>query len=212
MLFPADPTSNLLPADGRAHYFGPVLSMERADQLLHNFLTEIPWAHDEVVMFGKPITTARAVAWFGDTDDSYSYSYSGTTKQAHHWTPALLELKRLVEQLTHTTYNSCLMNLYHHGQEGMGWHSDDEKSLAHHGTIASVSLGAERKFNFKHKRTGETISLMLEHGSLLIMAGACQTHWLHCLPKTTRIQAPRVNLTFRTIQPPGNIVLSADPT
>jgi alkylated DNA repair dioxygenase AlkB len=197
MLFPADPTINLLPDDGRAHYYGPLLGMAEADRYLHNFLTTIPWQQDEVIMFGKPITTARKVAWYGDSD--YSYAYSGTTKQARIWTPELRELKARVEELTHTTYNSCLLNLYHHGQEGMGWHSDDEKSLSHHGGIASVSLGAERKFSFKHKHTGETISIMLEHGSLLLMAGECQTHWLHCLPKTTKTPAPRVNLTFRTI-------------
>ena len=197
MLFPADPTLNLLPDDGRVHYYGPVFSVVDAGRYMENFLTTIPWQQDEVVMFGKPITTARKVAWFGDSD--YAYTYSGTTKQARTWTPELRELKAKVEQLTDTRYNSCLLNLYHHGQEGMGWHSDDEKSLAHHAGIASVSFGAERKFSFKHKQTGETISLMLEHGSLLLMAGACQTHWLHCLPKTTRVPTPRVNLTFRTI-------------
>jgi len=115
------------------------------------------------------------------------------------WTPELLELKAIAEQRTGETYNSCLLNLYHTGEEGMAWHSDGEKDLKKDGAIASLSFGAERKFAFKHKRTGETVSIVLEHGSLLVMKGTTQTHWLHRLPPTKKIHSPRVNLTFRTI-------------
>jgi alkylated DNA repair dioxygenase AlkB len=104
-----------------------------------------------------------------------------------------------VEGKTGGTYNSCLLNLYHNGDEGMAWHSDDEKTLGENSAIASFSFGAERKFSFKHKQTKETVSMMLEHGSLLVMKGTTQTHWLHCLPKSKRITTPRVNLTFRTM-------------
>jgi alkylated DNA repair dioxygenase AlkB len=115
------------------------------------------------------------------------------------WTADLVELKKLAEQLTGATYNSCLLNLYHNGNEGMAWHSDDEKALAKNGSIASFSFGAERKFSFKHKTTKETVSVFLEHGSLLVMKDATQTNWLHRLPPTTKVSTPRVNLTFRAI-------------
>lgn len=198
-LFSVDTTANLLPCDGIVHYFGPVFSSTEALRY-QNALTEtIQWRHDEIIMFGKRLTTTRMVAWYGD--EPYRYTYSGMTKQALLWTHELRELKALVEKLSGDTFNSCLLNLYHDGNEGMSWHSDDEKMIRKDSTIASVSFGAERKFSFKHKQTGETISLNLENGSLLLMKGTCQTHWLHALPKTKKITTPRINLTFRTIVP-----------
>jgi alkylated DNA repair dioxygenase AlkB len=164
---------------------------------LNVFLHGIQWKNDEAVIFGRHIITKRKAAWYGDS--SYSYTYSGTTKQALPWTKELLELKNTAEQLTGTKYNSCLLNLYHNGDEGMAWHSDDESSLGVNTSIASFSFGAERKFSFKHKRTSESHSVLLENGSLLLMKGATQTNWLHCLPKSKKVTAPRVNLTFRTI-------------
>ncbi|MDQ6667858.1 MAG: alpha-ketoglutarate-dependent dioxygenase AlkB, partial [Thermoproteota archaeon] len=98
-----------------------------------------------------------------------------------------------------TKFNSCLLNLYHNGDEGIAWHSDDEKPLGENSIIASLSFGAERKFSFKHKQTKQTISVVLEHGSLLIMKDATQTNWVHSLPKSKKITRPRINLTFRTI-------------
>ena len=121
------------------------------------------------------------------------------TKQAHLWTPELLKLKLKVEELSSTTYNSCLLNLYHNGDEGMGWHSDAEKTLLDNGTIASITLGAERKFSFKHKETKQRIDILLENGSLLLMKGTTQKNWLHRLPPTKKVFSPRINLTFRTI-------------
>lgn len=135
-----------------------------------------------------------------DGDRPFDYTYSKSTKTALPWTKELLELKYLIEQKTGETYNSCLLNLYHNGTEGMGWHSDDERELVKNGTIASLSLGAERKFVFKHKTTKETASLVLEHGSLLVMKDVTQTHWLHRLSPTKKVFAPRINLTFRTIE------------
>ena len=137
------------------------------------------------------------MAWYGDSD--FSYTYSGTTKQALPWTAELLELKALVERITGGSFNSCLLNLYHNGSEGMAWHSDDEKALEKHSGIASLTLGAERKFAFRHKRTKATVSLLLEHGSLLMMKDETQTHWLHRLPPTKKVATPRINLTFRTM-------------
>lgn len=196
-LFAADPTLNLLPCDGTVNYHGPVLSHDEAQRYYSALLHGVPWQNDEAIIFGKHIITARKVAWYGDSD--YAYTYSGTTKQALIWNAELLELKAIVERLTGATFNSCLLNLYHDGNEGMAWHSDDEKSLGRNTTIASVSFGAERKFSFKHKRKPHAASIMLEHGSLLVMKDATQTHWLHSLPKSKKITTPRINLTFRTI-------------
>jgi len=197
-LFGHDSAANLLPRDGIARYHGPVMTESEADGFLTRLLETIPWRHDELVMFGKRIVTTREVAWFGDP--GLAYTYSGTTKQPLPWTPELLELKALAERLSGAAFNSCLLNLYHHGGEGMGWHSDDETSIVRDSAIASLSFGAERKFAFRHKQTGETIPLTLANGSLLVMAGTCQTHWQHSLPKTKKATTPRINLTFRLMR------------
>jgi alkylated DNA repair dioxygenase AlkB len=188
---------NLLPKDGMVNYFGSIFSTAEANRYYENLLNKIDWKNDEAIIYGKKIITKRKVAWYGDKE--FEYTYSKITKKASLWTPELLELKRTVEEKSSETFNSCLLNLYHSGEEGMAWHSDAEKDLKKNGAIASVSFGAERKFAFKHKQTKETISLNLEHGSLLIMKGTTQTHWLHRLPPTTKVNTPRVNLTFRTI-------------
>ena len=193
----ADPEINLLPIDGTVNYYGRLVDPDNAKHYLDALLTDIDWRNDEAVIFGKKIITKRKVAWYGD--EPFQYTYSKTTKQALPWTKELLELKKLVESKSGETFNSCLLNLYHNGGEGMAWHSDAEKDLKKNGAIASLSFGAERKFLFKHKITNQKIELILEHGSLLIMKDNTQTHWLHRLPPTKLISAPRVNLTFRTI-------------
>jgi alkylated DNA repair dioxygenase AlkB len=189
--------SNLLPFEGTVHYFGPIMGGAAADKYLELLLTNIKWRNDEIILFGKRILTKRKVAWHGDS--AYEYSYSNTQKRALPWTHELAELKSLVEQKCGDTFNSCLMNLYHNGREGVAWHSDGEKDLKKDGAIGSLSLGAERKFAFKNKRNKMKIEIFLEHGSLMVMKGSTQTHWLHCLPPATRVTEPRVNLTFRTI-------------
>tara|TARA_R100001530_G_scaffold126187_2_gene94965 strand:+ start:2589 stop:3200 length:612 start_codon:yes stop_codon:yes gene_type:complete len=188
---------NLLPRDGIVNYFGRVFSEEEANHFYNILLNTIAWKNDEAIIFGKKIVTKRKVAWYGESE--FEYTYSKVTKKAHVLTPELLQLKQKIEAKSGETFNSCLLNLYHSGDEGMGWHSDAEKDLKKNGAIASVSFGAERKFAFKHKETKETVSLNLEHGSLLVMKGATQTHWLHRLPPTNKIHTPRINLTFRTI-------------
>src|SRR5690606_1080294 len=117
------------------------------------------------------------------------------------WTEDLLVLKAMVEKECGETDNSCLLNLYHNGQEGIAWHSDGEKDLKRDGAIASLSLGAQRRFSFKNRESGEKVNLILEHGSLLVMKGPTQRYWLHRLPPTKQLKAPRINLTFRTIVP-----------
>ena len=192
-----DPRSNLLPKDGTVNYYGKILNRGNADLYLKTLLHKIPWKSDEAVIYGKRIVTKRKVAWYGDMP--YAYTYSNTTKYALNWTNELLELKESIELTTGEKFNSCLLNLYHNGNEGMAWHSDAEKDLVKNGAIASLSLGAERRFLFKHKLTDDKRELLLEHGSLLVMKGATQSNWLHRLPPTKRIISPRVNLTFRTI-------------
>ncbi len=192
-----DENFNLLPKDGTVNYYGKIFSFQEANWYLEKLLHAIEWKNDEAVIFGKRIITKRKVAWYGDQD--FEYTYSNTTKRALAWTLELLELKTISENKTGEKYNSCLLNLYHNGDEGMAWHSDAEKDLKQNGAIASLSFGAERKFLFKHKQTKETVSILLEHGSILVMKDTTQTNWLHRLPRTKLISEPRVNLTFRTI-------------
>ncbi len=192
-----DGKRNLLPKDGAVNYYGNLLTAQKADYYLESLLNTIAWRNDEALIFGKRIITKRKVAWYGEKP--FEYTYSNTTKLALPWTPELIELKNIAEQTSGETFNSCLLNLYHNGSEGMAWHSDAEKDLKKNGAIGSMSFGAERKFMFKHKQTKETIGLKLEHGSLLVMKDSTQTHWLHRLPPTTTIITNRVNLTFRTI-------------
>lgn len=192
-----DRNANLLPHSGTVNYYGSVIGAELANDFFQRLSAEIDWQPDVAVMFGKRIETKRKVAWYAEKP--FSYTYSKNTKTALIFTPLLLEIKALAEKLTHETYNSCLLNLYHDGTEGMAYHSDGEKDLKKNGAIASLSFGAERKFSFKHKLSGERIDLMLHHGSLLVMKDETQSHWLHRLPPTKKVNEPRINLTFRTI-------------
>ena len=192
-----DQNKNLLPEGGTVNYYGRLLSHLNATSYYDILLNNIAWKNDVAFIFGKRIETKRKVAWYGEKQ--FEYTYSNNTKLALPWTKELLTLKELIRQKTGETFNSCLLNLYHSGSEGMAWHSDGEKDLKKNGAIASLSFGAERKFAFKHKETKETVSLVLEHGSLLVMKDETQTNWLHRLPPTKKIYKPRVNLTFRTI-------------
>lgn len=193
----SDPEFNLLPKDGTVNYYGKIFSLEEATYFYKILLETIEWKNDEAIIFGKKILTKRKVAWYGE--EEFEYTYSKTTKKALPWTNKLLELKKKVEEKTGEKFNSCLLNLYHNGSEGMAYHSDGEKDLKKNGAIASLSFGAERKFSFKHKTTKDKVELLLENGSLLVMKDQTQSFWLHRLPPTKKILMPRINLTFRTI-------------
>lgn len=188
---------NILPRDGEVNYYGEIMSVTEADNYFTALLETIDWRCDQAVIFGKLIETKRKVAWYAEQD--FSYTYSNITKRSIPFTQHLHSLKSLVEQKTGETYNSCLLNLYHSGEEGMAWHSDGETDLKENGAIASLSFGAMRKFAFKHKTSKEVIALPLKAGSLLVMKGTTQKHWLHRLPPTKKVSEPRINLTFRTI-------------
>lgn len=198
-LFNNQPTAsiNLLPKEGTVNYYGKIFSKAEADFYYHHLFENIVWENDQAIIFGKLVVTKRKVAWYGEKP--FEYTYSNITKTALPWTPELLKLKQQIELVSGETFNSCLLNLYHNGSEGMAWHSDGEKDLKKNGAIASVSFGVERKFSFMHKIDKTNISLNLEHGSLLMMKGSTQTHWLHRLPPTKKALTPRINLTFRTI-------------
>jgi len=189
--------NNLLPSGGTVNYYGTIMPLAEANHYLEVLLNTIEWKNDEAVIFGKRIITKRKVAWYGE--QPFKYTYSSTTKQALPWTAELLKLKAVIEQQTGETFNSCLLNLYHEGSEGMAWHSDGEKDLKKNGAIASVSFGAERRFLFKNRETKQLVTMVLQHGSLLIMKDETQANWLHRLPPVKGIKSPRVNLTFRTI-------------
>ena len=189
---------NLLPLEGEAYYFGKIFSEAQAEVHFKNLLEQVPWQHDEVMIYGKRIVTQRKTAWYGK--EEYEYTYSKMTKKARLWIPELLPVKQKVEEVTGLAFNSCLLNLYQSGEEGMSWHSDAEAELGKYPAIASVSLGVQRKFVLKHKASAEKIELQLEPGSLLLMAGETQQHWQHSLPKTKKVKEPRINLTFRNIK------------
>ena len=197
-LFNQEIIRNILPFDGITDYHGLVLDKNQCDFYYQKLIKTIQFKNDEAIIFGKKVITKRKVAWYGASD--FSYTYSKITKTAYIFTKELLELKEIVEKESGETYNSCLLNLYHSGYEGMAYHSDGEKMLKKNGAIASLSLGAERKFSFKHKENKQRVDVILENGSLLVMKKGTQSNWLHRLPPTKKVNSPRINLTFRTIE------------
>ena len=199
-----DEPINILPFDGEVEYYGEIMPLGDSEFYFHRLLAGIDWHNDQALVLGKIIETKRKVAWCADTFDggSIPYTYSGVERYSMPFTDDLLALKSLVEQHSNETYNSCLLNLYHSGEEGMAWHSDGEKDLKENGAIASLSFGVERKFSFKHKLTKEVVNLQLKPGSLIVMKGFTQKHWLHRLPLSTKVSEARINLTFRTIDNP----------
>ena len=190
-------TTNILPFDGEVYYLPGFLPLAEQLKALQALEKEIGWTSDSVKMYGKTIQTSRKMAWYGEK--GLSYTYSGIERKAMPWQQDLLVIKEKIEQLVEHRFNSCLLNRYADGSEGMGWHSDDEPMLGNPNTIASVSLGAERKFCFRHKKTKDKIELYLASGSLLLMTGFTQKNWQHTLPKSLRMKGLRINLTYRAI-------------
>ena len=190
-------SQTIINMNGIAIYTDSLIPTEKSEFFLLQLSKNIQWKNDESVIFGKHYITRRKTAWYGD--GPFNYTYSKIKRTALPWTNELLEIKNIVENNESTRFNSCLLNFYHDGDDGMSWHSDNEKELKKNSVIASVSLGAERKFSFKHKKNKEKIDLILGNGSLLVMKEQIQTHWMHQLPKSKKIKEPRINLTFRTI-------------
>lgn len=196
-LFPdfIEPT-NILLKDGEAIYFGSVLNLNEADHYLHTFLENISWKNDRGITAGKSYVSERKIAWFDEKS-----SLHASIARSSLWKNEIRKLITLVESYAHTQFNACLFNLYATGKQGVGWHCDEEAQQPRKATIASLSLGAERRFDFRHIHTNETVSITLEHGSLLIMRGVTQHFWKHQLAKTAKISDPRINLTFRQTRP-----------
>ncbi|MEL6812996.1 MAG: alpha-ketoglutarate-dependent dioxygenase AlkB [Bacteroidota bacterium] len=183
--------------DGEVIYYPRFFKTAYASEVFQKLYHETPWQEDDIKLFGKVYKQPRLTALHGE--DGKSYSYSGITMYPRKFTPLLQTLKEKVETTTHHMFTTVLLNLYRDGNDSNGWHSDDEKELGNNPVIASVSLGAKRYFQLKHKEHKSTYKLLLEHGSLLLMKGSTQHFWLHQLPKSKKVTEPRINLTFRTI-------------
>lgn len=167
-------------------------------ELFRALRQRIEWRQEEVVIFGQRRLVPRLVAWHGEP--GASYTYSGTPHRPLPWTPELEEVRRRVQALSGSNFNAVLLNLYRDGRDGMGWHADDEPELGPEPLIASVSLGAVRRFCLRHRRRkGLRADLSLTHGSLFLMSGATQRHWVHAVPKTAVPTGERINLTFRRV-------------
>lgn len=193
---PAKPLA-LLSSEGDVLYFGQVLASEQASALLETLERSAQWQQEELLLFGRRHTLERRVAWYGDP--GMAYTYSGVKRNPLPWIPELLFLREIISAISGSRFNTCLLNRYANGTQGMGWHSDNEPELGPEPVIASISLGAERPMRFRHKQSGHTEEVLLKHGSLLLMRGATQRCWKHALPVRKRELGLRINLTFRNI-------------
>jgi len=194
-LFPI--SGELLPGDGSAVLFPDFLCESDADNYFSGLHNNTPWEQNFIRLFGKEVSEPRLSTWHAEAD--LPYTYSGVPRTPHPWKEPLSSLRTACEAHTGQSFNGALLNLYRTGLDAMGWHSDDEAVNGPNPVIASISLGAERRFDFRHKESREVISVVLPHGSLLVMSGACQTFWLHRIAKTTRQTEPRINVTFRRL-------------
>ncbi len=163
----------------------------------------LAWQQPQLRIFGRIVNAPRLEAWYGDT--GAAYSYSGLAHEPLPWTPELQALRKRVERTARVSFNSVLANLYRDGSDSNGWHADDEPELGEQPVIASLSLGAPRRFLLRHRKTGDRVEIVLESGSLLVMRGATQECWKHSVPKQRTVQMPRINLTFRSIVAHGDV-------
>ena len=180
-------------------YIPGFLTIEEADYYYEHLFDQVPWKQDPIKIFGKSILQPRLTALYGE--NGKSYSYSGIVMEPLPFNEELSVLKTKTEEVSLSSFTSCLLNLYRDGSDSNGWHADDEKELGRNPVIASISLGQERIFHLRHKRNKELKhKILLEHGSLLLMKGETQHHWQHQIPKSRRQMNPRINLTFRYIK------------
>lgn len=187
----------LLGGDSSAVLHRHALPQARQRRLFDELRAAVPWQQHDVTVFGRTYRQPRLVAWYGDP--GRTYSYSGLTLIPSPWIAPILELKALCQELGGATFNSALLNLYRDGDDTVGWHSDDEPAFGREPVIASVSLGAVRRFDLRHKRSRGTVTVDLPPGSVLVMSGRCQAEWSHRVPRSRRVTEPRINLTFRRI-------------
>ncbi len=191
----------LLPQNGNALLYQKFFNSTDADRYLSKLTNDIAWKHEAIKLFGKSVLQPRLTAYYGDKN----YPYSGISMQSQLWTTTLLEIKAKIEEISSVTFNAVLLNLYRDGKDSIGWHSDDERELADGSVIASLSLGATRRFIFRSRDDhSQKLERQLNHGDLLIMRDNTQKFWQHQVPKTSKNRAdqiqPRINLTFRVIK------------
>lgn len=184
-------------SDGWLFLDNHFLSKEEADFYFAHFKKNLPWQQGEIKLFGKTHPTPRLESYHAEK--SKTYTYSGQTLPVQTLTAELKDLKTRIETQFDWSLNAVLANLYRDGRDSNGWHADNEPELGKNPQIASLSLGATRRFDLKHSDTGKKITLELNHGSLLLMGGALQHHWKHQIAKTTKVYSERINLTFRSI-------------
>ena len=189
-----------LPGGGEIVWVSAFLPSKEADAAFAALLAAVPWKQEHVVLFGRRIAQPRLSCWMGDP--GAVYTYSGATFEPSPWVAAAADIRERVQAATGATFNSVLLNLYRNGADSMGFHADDEPELGDAPLIASVSLGASRRFVLRPRRrrgTTPTMRLRLDHGSLLVMRGETQKLWSHGVPKEPQIAGPRINLTFRLL-------------
>lgn len=173
---------------------------QQADFLYSQLLSSLAWKQEQITVVGRKVLVPRLVCWYGDKQAVYTYS--GVAHQPLPWNGTLLDIKQHIETFSSFSFNSVLANLYRNGSDSMGWHADKEKELGKDPAVASLSLGDQRLFKIRRNKTGEMIDIELQHGDLLLMSGALQHHWRHCVPKTKHEKKPRINLMFRKILQP----------
>ena len=183
--------------DAELRYAPEWLPVDLADELFATLRQSVPWETHRIRLFGRWVDSPRLSCWIGDAEATYTYS--GARFQPHPWPPALQQVRRQLAATLGCEFNSVLANRYREGREYMGWHSDNEAALGTRPVIASLSLGATRRFVLKHRQGAPKIELALAHGSLLVMAGETQANYRHALPRTARPVGERINLTFRRI-------------
>ena len=189
--------NQLLPFDGTATLYNDFLDTQFAMRAFNQIRDESDWEQPEITIFGNTVLEPRLSTWHNELGEGYKYS--GVMRRAQPFSEMLSEIRDRCAEITNTPFNSALVNFYRNGQDGVGWHSDNEACNGPEPTIASVSLGETRRFDLRHRETGETIKIQLRSGSLLVMAGKSQQCWVHQVAKTKRVQEPRINLTFRRV-------------
>lgn len=198
-LFDGPGPQQILLEDGELCLFPQWLAAAEVQALLQTLQDEVPWEQSVIRLYGRSVSIPRLNAWFGDAD--CGYAYSGYRLPLHPWLPALSALRRRLHDELKVDSNSVLVNQYRSGEDSVAWHSDDEPELGRNPVIAAISLGAERRFSLRHRQKSlKPLHLQLPSGSLLLMSGATQHYWHHCLPKMARIAEPRISLTFRQIR------------
>ncbi|BDW87516.1 MAG: alpha-ketoglutarate-dependent dioxygenase AlkB [Thalassospira sp.] len=196
-LFANEPPRNLLPFDGEVLLLRDIMDVDEADKTFARLQSNIVWQQEIAKLHGKEIPVPRLTAWYGEV----AYRYSGVYHPASPFPSIVAPLRSLAEELAGASFNTVLLNQYRDGRDSVSWHADDEEVLGENPVIASLTFGQERRFHFRHKKTGDRLSIDLPHNSALIMSGPTQHCWLHQLPKTARQVGPRINLTFRNTRP-----------